>query len=121
MGKLTNMAPLIQVSDMAKSIAFYEEYLGFKTLYSDAGFAHLRRDSVSIKLQLVPDHVGELTCYIDVEDIDAVYAELKDKLETLPPGRFRAPFNQDYGMREFHVIDLDHLLIFFGEEIKDGQ
>lgn len=118
MGKMTNIAPLIQVSDMAKSVAFYEEYLGFKAIDHDADFAHLRRDSVSIKLQLVPQHKGELTCYIDVEDIDAVYAELKEKLETLPFGQVRAPFDQAYGMREFHVMDPDHLLIFFGEPIK---
>ena len=101
---------------MDKSVAFYTEYLGFEALDHDADFAHLRRDSVSIKLQ--PQHEGEVTCYIDVEDIDAVYEELKEKLETLPFGRVRAPFDQAYGMREFHVMDLDHLLIFFGEPIK---
>jgi len=36
----------------------------------------------------------------------------------LPEGRVRAPFNQPYGQREFHVIDEDSLLLFFGEEFN---
>lgn len=56
-------------------------------------------------------------CYIDVVGLDELYATLKPALDELPPGRVRAPFDQDYGMREFHVIDEDALLIFFGEPI----
>ena len=42
---------------------------------------------------------------------------MKLRLDPLPKGRVRAPFNQDYGQREFHVIDEDCTLIFFGEAI----
>jgi hypothetical protein len=58
--------------------------------------------------------------YIDVTDIDALYESLETDLSTLPQGRVRAPFNQDYGQREFHVIDEDCTLIFFGEAIKQA-
>ena len=56
-------------------------------------------------------------CYIDVTNIDALYAELKPELEKLPKTRVRQLFDTDYGQREFHVIDPDALLISFGEQL----
>jgi hypothetical protein len=49
----------------------------------------------------------------------AFYATLKPALDTLAQGRIRAPFNQDYGQREFHVTDEDCTLIFFGEALTN--
>jgi len=62
--------------------------------------------------------VGQLSCYIQVEDIEALHKELEEKLKRLPAGRYKPLFEQAYGMKEFHVIDLDNLLLFFGEPIK---
>ena len=36
----------------------------------------------------------------------------------LPDGRVRPPFDQPYLQREFHVIDEDGTLVFFGEDIR---
>lgn len=58
---------------------------------------------------------GEQSCYICVENINGLYAELKPRLDLLADGRVKPPFDQPYGQREFHVIDEDGLLIFFGE------
>ena len=58
---------------------------------------------------------GEQACYICVENINGLFDQMKVALEGLPEGRFKAPFNQPYGQREFHVIDEDSVLIFFGE------
>lgn len=63
-----------------------------------------------------PKH--QQSCYIDVLGLDALYEELKPNLDKLPSGRVRAPFDQSYGQREFHVIDEDALLVFFGEPIE---
>jgi hypothetical protein len=66
----------------------------------------------------VDDERRQNSCHIDVEGVDALYAELKPKLDTLPSGRVRAPFDRDYGQREFHVIDEGAMLIFFGEPLR---
>ncbi|MGE4185814.1 MAG: hypothetical protein AB7E81_12590, partial [Hyphomicrobiaceae bacterium] len=58
--------------------------------------------------------------YIDVDDVDALYAELAPQLAALPAGRVRAPFDQPYGQRELHVIDEDCSLIFFGQRIASS-
>ena len=81
----------------------------------------MRRDAVAVRLVEVsgdvdlshPERQGSF--YIDVEGLDALYAALKPKLDVLPEGRVRAPFDQAYGQREFHVIDEDCTLVFFGE------
>lgn len=63
------------------------------------------------------DPKRQMSCYIDVDGVDALYAAHKDKLEILPDGHLRAPFDQSYGQREFHAIH-EALLIFFGEPIS---
>ncbi|MTI03536.1 hypothetical protein, partial [Roseibium sp. RKSG952] len=60
----------------------------------------------------------EHSFYIDVEGIDELYEELRSGLDDLPEGRVRAPFDQPYLQREFHVLDEDGTLIFFGEDIR---
>lgn len=44
-------------------------------------------------------------------------AEMKSRLDTLSKRRVRAPVDQDYGQREFHVADEGCTLVFFGEAI----
>ena len=67
-------------------------------------------DSVDLT---APEREGSF--YIDVRGIDALYADMKPALDTLAQGRVRAPFNQPYAQREFHVADEDCTLVFFGE------
>ena len=62
--------------------------------------------------------VLQVTPFCSVLGINALYAELKPGLDKLPEGRVRAPFNQSYGQREFHVSDEECTLIFFGEPVE---
>ena len=68
------------------------------------------------------DELIKLTkkCKISVLDMDPYENkrdDLKSELDALPQGRVRPPFDQPYGMREFHVKDPDGCLLFFGQEI----
>ena len=56
--------------------------------------------------------------YIDVDDVDGLYESLKSGLADLPEGRVRPPFDQPYLQREFHVLDEDGTLVFFGQDIR---
>lgn len=123
--RLHQITPFVPCSSLDRQVAFYEGVLGFTVGFRAENYAFLRRDDVAVRLVevhadidlTVPDREGSF--YIDVQDIDALYAALAPQLDTLPQGRVRAPFNQDYGQREFHVIDEDCTLIFFGEGLKD--
>jgi hypothetical protein len=84
----------------------------------------MRRDNAAIRLlEVLPerelgDRRSQQHVYIDVNDVDGLDAELKPELDRLPHGRVRAPFDTEYGQREFHVTDLDALLISFGQKIE---
>lgn len=113
---------MVPVANLDAAVAFFTETLGFVAGFRMEGYAYLERDHVALRLLQASfdtqDPARQQSCYIDVENLDALYAELKPKLDQLPDGRVRAPFDQDYGQREFHVTDEDALLIFFGEAIE---
>ena len=121
--RLCSISPIVPVTDLARSIAFFTDVLGFTLGFRADNHAYLSRDAIAIRLvgaapgTDLSDPRRQQACYIDVEGIDALYASMRTALDKLPPGRVRAPFDQDYGMREFHVIDEDALLIFFGEPV----
>jgi len=54
---------------------------------------------------------------VDVRDVDALYAELKPKLDTLPNGDVHGPADKAYGQRELLVLAPDGNLIAFGQAI----
>lgn len=61
----------------------------------------------------------EQSFYVDVKGIDSLFESLRPGLEELPEGRVRPPFDQPYQQREFHVLDEDGTLVFFGEDISE--
>lgn len=118
--RCTTITPIIPVGDLSRALDFYTRFLGFAVHARDEGYAYVVRDDIALRLLAATDgsSTGEQSCYICVENLDELFDELKDNLERLPEGRVRAPFNQPYGQREFHVIDEDSALIFFGEPLK---
>ena len=120
----TRSHPSCPARPLDRQIGFYRDILGFKVGFQADNYAFLKRDDVAIRLVEVDGDVDlshperEGSFYIDVEDIDALYASMQPELQKLPPARVRAPFDQGYGQREFHVADEDCTLIFFGEAIR---
>lgn len=121
---LKQVTPFVPCSALDRQIAFYRDILGFALTYHAHNYAFMRRDAVALRLVEVDAGTDlghperQTSFYIDVEGLDAVYDDMADRLATLPAGRVRAPFEQDYGQREFHVIDEDCTLIFFGERSR---
>ena len=109
------------VKDLDKALHFYQHYLQFEVGVSMEGYAYIVRDDIAIRLLEVesgsPEGPGEQACYICVKDIDALYQQLEPNLSKLTKGQVRAPIDQPYGQREFHVKDEDSMRIFFGEAI----
>ena len=56
---------------------------------------------------------NNIQAQIWVEDLDGLWAEWAPRLADLPEGRIRAPFEQSYGTREFHLKDPDGFLMLF--------
>lgn len=121
--RLNQITPFVPCTSLARQIAFYRDRLGFAVGFQADNYAFLRRDAVAVRLVQVDadidltEEARQQSFYIDVDGLDALYAALLPGLRDLPKGRLRAPFDQPYRQREFHVIDEDCTLIFFGEPL----
>jgi uncharacterized glyoxalase superfamily protein PhnB len=126
--KLTGLTPNIFTDDVARSIAFYQDVLGFrvKQTVPDAApfvFVWLERDSVNVFLNdaaatrkdaphatwLTVGKAG-VTLFIHMDGIDELWAEVKDRAPVAMPLT-----HQWYGMTEFSVTDPDGYLVTFAE------
>ena len=123
MAGLIQVTPFVRCASLAGARAFYCAVLGFESRFQAANNAYLKRDAVALRLiECPPDPDGralgaEQSFYIDVEDVDALYEGMRAGLDALPSHRVRAPFDQAYGQREFHVLDEDGALVFFGAPV----
>ncbi len=123
MAQILHLTPFVLCSSLQKQIDFYCDRLGFNCGFRQDNYAFLTHGKVAIRLlECPPRSDGKLlgeeqSFYIDVSGIDDLFAELKPGLADLPEGRVREPFDQPYGQREFHVLDEDGTLVFFGEDI----
>ena len=115
---------IVPVSDVRKTVDFYVEVFGFEERFfsHDGRFAIVLHGEAAVHFVKAEDAdslkatANHISVYLWVKHVDALYDLLKPKLEALSEGRVRAPFTQDYGMREFHVKDPDGCLLLFGEE-----
>lgn len=119
------ITPFIHVTDLEKAIAFFTGILGFKVPYRLDDYAYVHRETVGFRLLLqtnpqegAPPGNRRFAYYIDVHDVDALYAELKPQLDTLPAGDVHGPEDKHYGQRELLVLAPDGNLIAFGQAIK---
>ena len=133
--KFSDVTPNLVVTDVARSLAFYRDVLGFSlvTTVPDAApfaFAWMKRDGVNVFLNSVETiraHDAELAArpipgaaglFIVIEaetiagGVDALCAAIGAR------ARVRMPLtDQFYGMREFTIEDLDGYVIIFAQEL----
>lgn len=121
MPRLRHITPFLRVPDIDAAVKFFVGTLGFKISFYTDGYAFVFRDDVAFRM--VEDEAmpakgnGRYTSYIDADDVDALYAELKPKLSALPAGHVSPPCDQPYGQRDMAVIGPDGDLIAFGSPI----
>jgi predicted enzyme related to lactoylglutathione lyase len=117
---LTCATPIFAVADLAASMAYYRDALGFDICFDYGAppyYSGLQRDGVELHLiaaaqtKRLPGH-GAI--YVFAEDADALHDELRGRgAKIVAP-----PVNSAYGMRDFNVTDLDGNQITFGREIE---
>jgi catechol 2,3-dioxygenase-like lactoylglutathione lyase family enzyme len=119
------VTPFLHVPDLQKALDFFTDILGFTVPFRQPGYAYIHRETVGFRLLEGP--AGEIgpgrrrfAYYIDVSDVDALYAELKPKLDTLPSGDVHGPADKPYGQRELLVLAPDGELIVFGMAVSDS-
>ncbi len=123
--KLTNLVPMLPVTDIHKSIAFYEQALGFtvQDKYVDEHghwrWCYMRSGDVELMLTLRGGEIdrayqrqarGAIIFYFYPDDVAALHAALREKRH--PVGDLRVTF---YQMKEFELKDPDGHTLWFGQ------
>ena len=104
--------PILASLDIARTLKFFEESLGFKTQHiEDFSYGMAARGDTEIHFWACDDkYIAENTsCYVRVADISALHEELSAKLGTL-----QGVTKTAWGMAELYVYDPDGNLIKFG-------
>ena len=124
---LNKLTPNLIVSDVARSVAFYRDVLGFQVQQTvpDAApfvFAIVTSGSVEIFLNALDAAVqeypafkdrpigGTLTMFIEVEGIRRVHEAIAAKVRVVMPLE-----DKWYGMTEFAFLDPDGYVITYAE------
>ena len=124
MTNIIQITPFMHVSDIDAAVTFFEEILGFETLFRMSDYAYLELEGAGIRMLQnrgedgAPPGNRRFAYYLDVRDVDALHAQLKPKLDTLPPGDVHGPADKPYHQRELLVLAPDGNLIAFGQAIK---
>ncbi|MGH9735226.1 MAG: VOC family protein [Candidatus Acidiferrales bacterium] len=135
--QIRGMCPLLQVFDMATSLKFYCDVLGFKihatdqnTAAPDHNWVWLVREDVHLMLNAAhePGHrpptpdgrrvaAHDDTCfYFGAPDVDALYAYLQEQ-----GIKSDAPHVAPYGMKQLYLRDPDGYGICFQWEAEEDQ
>lgn len=124
MANILQVTPFMHVPDLEQALAFMTETLGFTIDYREANYAYLSREGAGLRMLEAgpgdPFQPGtrRFAYYFDVSDVDALYAELKPRLDLLPREDVHGPADKPYRQRELLVLAPDGNLIAFGQAIR---
>ena len=113
----------VPLAEFESAVAFFRELLGFTEYLHVRDYAYLEREGCGIRIwgrENAPDApkgTRNFRYYFDVRDVDALYAELKPKLDKLPHGDVHGPADKHYGQRELLILAPDGDLVCFGQQI----
>ncbi|MBN8578885.1 MAG: VOC family protein [Cytophagales bacterium] len=119
--RITATRHVLAVKDLARSVEFYKTKLGFATHWeAGIGWHQLYRDNFVVMLgECADDQSAYETrnhsyfAYVDVQRIDALYAEFNNnKVEMLSK-----PEDKPWGQREFGIRTIDGHRIMFGQPV----
>jgi hypothetical protein len=121
-GNFIRITPFMHVPDIDAAVKFFED-IGFTTYYRFNNYAYVQRECAGVRLlenqgdDVAPPGNRRFAYYIDVEDIEALYQELKPKLDAMPEGDVHGPADKPYNQRELCVLAPDGNLLVFGQSI----
>src|SRR4051812_48773851 len=104
---MSPQAYVLAVHDLPREVAYYEDVLGFSRTWNDEDrWQALARDGVGVHLGRCPDAIAPAELgdhsyfgYIEVDDLDALHAEIAGKGAIL----LFPPRDQPWGRREMGV------------------
>ncbi len=123
MPNFIRVTPFMHVQDIEQALDFFTRILGFAIGFRAGNYAYVYRETAAFRIleqrgpEGAPPGNRRFAYYVDVRDVDGLYAELKPKLDTLAKGDVLGPLNQEYGQRELLVLAPDGNVLAFGQTI----
>ncbi|MDP5278871.1 VOC family protein [Sphingomonas sp. DG1-23] len=117
------ITPFMHVPDLEAAVAFFTGILGFECRFRQGIYAYVQREAAAFRLvenvgdEGAPPGNRRFCYYVDVNDVDAVAAELAPKAKLLNDGDLYGPIDQLYGQRELMVMAPDGNLLVFGQDL----
>lgn len=129
---IKSVSPLLQVRDLAASLAFYTGKLGFVELHRDpGGFAIIGRDGCQLFLAQAEKPVDlrnrtarlansgfaayDLHFYCEAGTLDTLWSACVGAGVPMPEAFETGPVQRSYGIRDFSILDPDGYDLVFGE------
>ena len=115
---LLTIIPKLPMRDKAASKQFYIQGLGFSELGDYGDYLLLKKEAIELHLCEFSgwnpfENDGQV--YIRTTEIEALYQNLMDrKIPIHPNGSLE---NKAWGQKEFSLLDPDHNLLTFGENL----
>jgi GNAT superfamily N-acetyltransferase len=121
MARIRQITPFLLVPNMKSALALFCETLPFVLRFRESNYAYIELDGAGLRILeeasrvLTPDEKARVTVYIDVENVDELYAQLGERLAQLPRDQVEPIAVQPWGQKEFQVRLPDGDWMTFGE------
>ena len=107
--------PAIALEDVAGGVAYYRDVLGFHINYQQHDLGVMDRDRVTVLLIAMTNQKrGAGLAYFYIRDADSLHNELKARGAHL----LGEPVSHPWGLREFHVRDVEGNTLKFGQPFE---
>ena len=115
--ELLSAIPVLNVSSVPESVAFYRDQLGFTVDFEIGGDAGVRRGEMAVHRDGGSHEFsnGPTSCRFHIRGVDSVFEELDPRGVVKPDERLQAMSH--HGFRQFSVLDPDRNRITFAEPI----
>jgi len=112
--------PILASLNEDETVKFYTEKLGFTFHSSWDGYLIFSRDGINVHLWPCTDaEIAKNTgCYINVTEVDKLYAEYKQHDIIHPNGELQV---MPWEMKQFTIVDNNGNLIHIGEDVSEGD
>jgi catechol 2,3-dioxygenase-like lactoylglutathione lyase family enzyme len=109
------ISPMIPSYNIQETAHFLKDVLGFSPVLETSTYAICIKDNLTIHIVRAGKEIGEMEFYIEVDHVDRVWDDIKEKLTGL---KVKEPFDRAYGMREIHIeIPQTKTLLFIGQQL----
>jgi hypothetical protein len=116
MYKAKYLSPMVPSFNIEETVSFFTNLLDFKVRGDEKTYVILYKDDSTVHILKAGSDIGEMEFYFEVNDIEEVWNNIKDKLDGI---KFKAPFDREYGMREIHIIIPEtKTLMFIGQVLN---